>query len=337
VGRLALSTAIATATALCAAACGLSVTGEAAPAADGGPVADAPGVPQPPGPPAPPPESSDAGADSAPDAPDVPVCPPTSCGYTVPAGWTVVAFGPAAVACPTGFAADDVVEQPVADPGACSCDSAPCSVTTQPDCLHGSITSTYGGTNACANSGAVNELNGGACQAVSNSFGTYAGFPAAPPPSSAGACSAGQAVRDASKVRWTASRACVAPTCAAACDALVPATVRACLSAPGAQTCPPDAPDKHLVGSGVGLACGACGSCAVTSTGCDGSMTFYSDAACGAGNVVKTIATGTCVATGGASFRSYKWAASATGVKCEASAPPAPALTIAGQRTICCR
>jgi hypothetical protein len=302
-------------------ACGLDLEGAAV--VDGG----APGVPPPP--------AGDAGsfveASSPPPSDGASPEGSTSCdcGLAPAPGWTVVAFAAdRAAACPGDMTADDLVTDPVAGAGACSCGA--CNVTTTPSCTTGTFGTTYdqSGTASCGTSSSVTHGgNGGACSQYSNYLAVHTR--AVPPaPSGTGVCTAPGVAAAAAQV--TDVRACASTGSTCACDPAAPASFHACLRSAGDVACPANAPNKRLVGSGAPVTCGAC-PCTVTAT-CSGTITFYSDTACGSS--VATVSTAACGATGSVNYASYKWAGT-TATSCVLGASPA-SVSLADVATICC-
>jgi hypothetical protein len=264
------------------------------------------------------------------DAMTVPVCAPPSCALPAPAaGWELVLLGPSlADACPAGFDEAAAIESPVAGANACAC--AAC-VTTGTNCATGGIPTSFdNGSGACGTSGAQHQTNGGLCRAQSGQFGQNARVDA--PTAVLGTCTSVASPVPAnvvSKPRRVCTR--TTSTCAvAACGA--PASLKACVAAPGDVACPADAPTKHLVGAGFSLACPSCG-CAITAATCGGKLGFYPSADCGGTPVVLNV--GVCTATGSASFVSTKWTPAVPSEVC-ATTPAAPTTTLTTPQTICC-
>lgn len=258
----------------------------------------------------------------------VPVCDAPACALPAStAGWELVLLGKSrADACPAGFDSADAIESPVAGADACVCD--PC-VTTGTNCSTGPIPTAYdNGNGACGTTGAQHQTNSGLCRAQTGSFGQDARVDA--PTAVLGTCTSASTALPAKAVSQE-RRVCTrqASTCSGgACGA--PPSMKACLAAPGDVACPSGT--KHLVGSGVTLACPSCG-CAIKSATCGGKLAFYPSSNCGGSPV--TLNVGVCTATGGASFVSTKWTGTVASEVC-ATTPVAPTTTLQNVQTVCC-
>src|SRR5437868_6769868 len=68
-------------------------------------------------------------------------CDGSACGLVVPPGWAVVTFGPRSASCAGGAMPTDVVENPAADAGACTCGT--CQVLSPPSCSTGTIGTSF--------------------------------------------------------------------------------------------------------------------------------------------------------------------------------------------------
>ena len=258
----------------------------------------------------------------------VPVCNPPACALpATTAGWGLVLFETSrADACPAGFDSADAIESPVAGANACAC--ADC-VKTGTNCSTGGIPTAYdNGGGACGTAGAQHQTNAGLCRAQNGQFGQDARVDA--PTAVVGTCTSASTPVPANVVSQE-RRVCTpqASTCSgSACGA--PASMKACLAAPGDVACP--AGTKHLIGSGVTLACPSCG-CTITSATCGGKLAFYPSSNCGGTPV--TLNVGVCTATGGASFVSTKWTGTVASEVC-AKTPVAPTTTLETMQTVCC-
>jgi hypothetical protein len=266
---------------------------------------------------------ADAGAAAA-------ACAQGAC-LVAPPGWDLVAFGDAAVACPSGLDSEDVVEDPKATPTTCACSDTRCTILSVPSCSSGSAPSTYdnGPAATCNLAGLATELGDGGCFPLSGQLGTHASV-AAPAPAGTGQCSATAAPNDGG-VDYGARRICTGP-CNGVCDPSLAGSFVACLRHAGVEPCPSAAPKQHLVGTNVNVSCGGC-ACSVTSA-CAGTITFYSDSQCK--NELLALDSGACAAANGAMFKSYTWAGHAAGTACHASNPEAGAVALTDTETICC-
>ncbi|MDB4938939.1 MAG: hypothetical protein JWP87_5911 [Labilithrix sp.] len=265
----------------------------------------------------------------------------------LPVGWTLVAMASApdagAPACPTGLAtASDVGETPSARTDTCQC--ATCSVTQSASCA-GAIAQAFGGpTCPTAGTSLSNNPPGNCLQDLFTGDRTGGTNKLTLPAPTLGQCTAAAPVLHADRVDFAArSRICddTGRCSGGFCDARVPAPFVACIASPPStadddRACPPDFPQKHLVGAAATFTCGATCACNVTKS-CTGSVTFYSDAACATGAKLVP-ADGTCRDPGfTGAYLSYK-----------ATTTPATTCTVTGNstatnarvtpaRTVCCR
>ncbi len=270
--------------------------------------------------------------------------------FAPPSGWTVVAYAPGAPpACPAPFTTtqSDVEEGPTAN-NACRCD--PCTVTSQPSCVTGAISSSYDNDNThlCLLPGvSVTNGVGGACNM--GMYNLAADVKLTPPGVSGGGCTSTLSKHKDAFTFAGKGRACAAadPTAAGCkngiCAPAKPPTPYAiCIASSGVQTvCPTPFTVKHVVGTDVSFDCAStqCG-CTVNAQCGGGSLSFYTDNAC-QDNVVAIAADDSCHAVvtggGGPMFRSYKYTASPTNVTCAPVAPaPASNVQLVGATTICC-
>ena len=259
---------------------------------------------------------------------------PSACAGTCsPAATTApfvhVLFGDRATACPAGFDAADVVEEPTPGAGSCACGTCAFSGTT---CTTGALVSKYSSDNTCNGTGDNLQGNGGNCYAISGQFiSTYAAM--LPPTAVAGSCSApGVGIR--ANVTTKDARVCT-PRSDACLDALCapPAALAACVAASGDVACPAPLPNRHLVGSDVTLTCAAC-TCTTQAT-CTGTVTFYSGAGCT--GTPRVLNAGACTQVNQASFQSTRWAGTIATQTCTNVTPAATAgVSLTDVRTVCC-
>jgi hypothetical protein len=297
---------------------------------------------------------------SAPEAPGVDVGPtetgPT-CGtgcYTIPSGWSLVAFAPSqGTMCPGGFAgagATNLVEGPITT-NACEC--AACQIGTQPTCAAGSIPSDYDfkgvGPMNCGSTGNTLTNNpagvcdtGGLATTGINYSALDLKFVA--PLASGGACtSAGQATGSLSYTGNDTECTPDSPSSAGCngdeCTPNLMAPYQACVVQSGDVPCPTSVfTVQHLVGTSTTLTCGACG-CNVSAT-CGGRVALFTDGSC-MDNEFDVGADSNCHAGPGGTntnFGSYKYIANAPGnVACTPSGSSTPQdVTLANEQTICC-
>jgi len=265
----------------------------------------------------------DGGADGGGNC-DTSRCP------TIPDGFQLVHFA-SATGCPSGWSETDVVSNPTAADGACTCD---CDVTQQPSCDVGDVTRNFdsNATPTCDTAGLTLPANQGGCSQTGTPLDLnrthYQVNPVAP---TGGTCSF-TATADVTKVTSTAGTLCAPPMdCeAAACDA------SACVAQDGDVACPTGFPNKTLVGTSANAACSDCGACTVGAV-CSGTMEFFTDTACTQGEADFT-ADGQCKDNFVAStsyFYSYSYTGSLVSSSCSAATSTAtPSLD--GKKTVCC-
>lgn len=263
------------------------------------------------------------------------------CTGAVPPGWAVTAFAPnRATACPVNFTTNEVVANPLASAGACTCS---CSVTTQPSCALGAVKLTYSGDNKCgtagstynlATAGACTDFNAGTFTLISHHQYTKLGL-------TQGTCS-GASIPDASKVGATGMRTCDPPPACAedVCGGAVPAGMRACIVASGDVACPAGPFSAKAAVIGVGppkLSCGTCSACGISQSACgNGTVKFWGDGSCTVSKGSIT-ADDTCNATGGASgVNHFTYENPVQNVKC-VPGTSSPAVDLGAVRTVCCR
>jgi hypothetical protein len=276
-------------------------------------------------------------------------------GYVVPPGWSVVAFAPSPqTMCPAGFSANPTpvvfgTETPATN--ACSCDS--CSVSTGPSCVVGQIGGGYdlNTSRTCTTvSQPLANANPGTCN-TDNPHGKLFGSDVewTPPGPSGGMCTAPAPVAHANRVSFAGQGLTCAPTAATGCDEggvcsppALAAPFTLCVAAAGnVGRCPagPFTLDYGVVGSGATFSCsGSCG-CSVEATCTNGTVTYFRDGACTAGSPLVMPANGTCNGAngGGATFGSYTYSATVSGVTCQVMGTPATTgMGLADEETICC-
>jgi hypothetical protein len=281
-------------------------------------------------------EASGAGPDGADGAQeDVVVtdgasCASDACAIAAPSGWNLVAFSNMQhVACPAGLTKTDIVEQPVAQPNACTCGG--CTQTAPPSCSSGNLASSFDlGGQKCATPGVSFAASG--C----NLFGLPLNGDialTAPTPMN-GSCTSTMTT-DSSKVMAMDERICTPPLdqCALACGPLPP-PYQTCIMTPGTVACPFTA-TQHVVGTGVNVTCAPSCPCTVSATSCKGQLTFYQNANC-TGQTAAFQDDGSCQ---GDNFNpaSYMYAGTPQGTKCTPGPAPAGMATVAGTvMTVCC-
>ncbi len=267
--------------------------------------------------------------------------------FAPPSGWTVVAFAPGAqtAACPAPFSAtqSDVEEGPTAN-NACRCD--PCTVTSPPSCVTGSIGSAYDSDalHLCLLPGnTIANSPGGGC--IAGNYNIAPDVKLTPPGAAGGGCTSTLSKHKEAFTFAAKGRACAASSPASAgctngicAPAKPPAPFAICIALPGVQAvCPSPFTVKHVVGTDVTFDCAAQCGCTVSAQ-CSGSLSFYSDDQC-MDNAIAIAADDGCHPSGASQgmYRSYKYRASATNVACASVAPAPPAnVQLVGMTTICC-
>jgi hypothetical protein len=271
-------------------------------------------------------------------------CASAAC-VDLPLGFAVVAFGAASsgAACPPGFGqGTDTVEGPSVGAGACTCG---CTLSTPPTCpANGAIANGYDtdGSGTCGTSGNTYANSGCGTEGVAAAFGPSDDHRFTPPGPTGGTCQA-PTVDDQTKLTFASQgRVCQAtdalPTCGAmVCPPPVGAPFVACLAATGDTTCPPQFPEKHLVGTNASFACTSGCTCSVTAT-CAGTIDYYASTNCSGPVAFQVPANGQCVGTNYGAYGSHQYVPAApSGMACvaggstSASAPSLDATT-----TLCC-
>lgn len=265
--------------------------------------------------------------DDSSTVPPPPGCDPDACALPSGAGFTLALFGDAAQACPAEFASSDVLENPIAGTGACTCGDC----TAQINCSTGSISTNYdNGNGSCGQNGAALQANNGVCRNVNGTFGENASVE--PPTPVVGTCSA-PGVASRAAVTTTARRICSPASTACTALACTPPTgMAACLVHDGDVACPASAPNKHLVGTDFTLSCASCG--CTLAVECGGKMEFFSQQGCNGST--RTLNVNVCTSTNQASFSSTKWTGTVAQQTCTKGTPPAPAFALTDSRTVCC-
>jgi hypothetical protein len=267
------------------------------------------------------------GGDAAPDGAgcDFARCP------SVPDGFTFVRLGDGKAGCPSGWSGTDVVWNPSASDGACTC---ACAVGTQPSCDTGDIVRSYDQTSTptCNVPGQLLQANQGGCSSTGVGLDlNRAHYQVDPAPASGGACTYTAQV-DTSKIAASPGSLCAPPSSCpgAACDG------NACIAHDGDVACPAGFSTKTLVGTSATADCSDCGACAVSGV-CTGKMKFFTDTQCTQGEADFT-ADGVCKANT-VSSASYFYSYSYTGSLASATCAPATSTATArldGQKTVCC-
>lgn len=319
------------------AACGLDMSGLGPPSPGGGPTVPldggADGASS--GAPSPGDDGGGAGASSPAES-----GPPAAC--PVPSGWSVVAYEPDRNPCPAGYGAShDEVAGATAASGACGCT---CSVTAQPTCEKGSLSTQWAATaigtggGSCTVPGVPLAVNGPGCTGM-GSAQLAQGFSAEALQASGGACSA-QLAANPTQVTKNGVRMCDVPPAQvdAPCTGSPPAGFSTCITAPGDVACPGGPFGKRsVIADDEVLVCASCDPCQVNASCQNAQVTFYSDLQCRQ-QVAVLAASGSCVATGGGANQSvsaFVYSAQLQ-ASCLSASSGAPAFNPVQPHTLCC-
>ncbi|CAN5713462.1 hypothetical protein BH09MYX1_BH09MYX1_57800 [soil metagenome] len=255
-----------------------------------------------------------------------------ACGTAAPAGFHYVAYNEnRTTACPSGTKPSDVVSN-VGDSIGCTC---PCKVNP-PDCAVGNIARPFDqdpNNATCNQMGATLNAAAPTCTVLQNQIGLGNHIQVNPPTIQGTCISEGTA--DLTSVKPTEGRLCDAPT---ECTGVVCGGPKKCIAQAGDVACPSGFPNKTVVGTSVTAKCEACGACKAEVV-CTGTLSFYTDTACGTGQVDMT-ADSTCGARPSASigkaYSAYKYAGSVKSATCTPPPDTKGTPSLEGQSTVCC-
>lgn len=286
--------------------------------------------------------------DSGNDATTPETCEPTGTTCSGPltqAGWTPVVVPQANAACPDGFQTVDLVTNPVAENGACTC--GPMQVT-EPSCA---TNPAYRGRvgDDCNSlppqpNGTIYVVSGDTCMPFSASNGSTLAAVATYEPipkSGDGSCTSQQS-KDASHLKTdplrlcTPTPACVEHTCATEDTA----TAKVCVAHDGEASCPSAFPKKLTnAAASATLECSPCG-CKVTGECGDAVLSYYSDLLCFVESASRVV-DGTChplSGNGATPPKSYRYKANPQFEgQMTTSSVATTGLDTSTSRTICCR
>jgi hypothetical protein len=259
-----------------------------------------------------------------------------ACLSSIPAGWSLVLFESSRAPCPSGLAAHDLVDDPQASAGACTCS---CEVTSAPSCATGTLQGGYG-TMGCNTKVWPLSISGSGCTQLQPGGPVPANIAIDALPSTGGACSS-NAVGDTTKVATNPVRTCDIGGAGAdaqmVCQGAAPAGFSSCIATAGDVPCPTgsDFTTRAVLGSSETLVCSECSSCTVAADCSSPLVTFYSDYLCT--QAVATFpANGACMQpgwTGNIAGVEYHVTSQAT---CAASGSAAT-FQPADAQTVCCR
>lgn len=278
--------------------------------------------------------AADAGPDADAEATDAcaATCPATASTDTT---FGPVLFGDGTVACPTGFDSSDVIENPTAKAGSCTCGA--CKIAAS--CNAGSVDSIDGNSaTTCASDTFTFQLNDGGCNNINAQWGTNYATVTTPTAKNVSCTAAGAASTPTSdQYTKTVHRVCApqAATCSGSLCRLDAGAFRLCLGTLGTNACPSGFPVRHVVGkeSAVTLACPDCACTNPTAT-CSGTFTYYSSNGCTGS--AHPIAAGTCTSVGKDSYNSYKWQGTVAPGTCTTTPASTATLTMPTAAIVCC-
>lgn len=269
---------------------------------------------------------SAAGSDGGPRDPAT--CDLSRCGITVPAGFTLATKSEGS--CPGGFTGRDLVSEPRAADGACTC---ACNVTQKPDCTKGSILRAldYTQSPACNTQATTLMATGNGCDQFAQPITTQGWHYAAGIAPSGGACTFDSKADD-TKVTTKAVSICEAP---ADCPGAVCGS-NVCVTKPGDVECPSTFPSKRVAGAKAKVECGACGACSVKAE-CDGTLSFFMDQSCATGKLDFPV-NGTCNPNLYAyTYYSWSFQGSTKNTVCSATPPSTASAKLDQPTTVCCQ
>jgi hypothetical protein len=259
------------------------------------------------------------------------------CPTSIPAGWSLALYEPSRAPCPPGAAAHDVVQDPQASDGACSC---ACTITSPPSCTDGSLEPRAGeqSGSGCPTHVSPVAVSGGGCAPLPKGLSVAAEV-AFPPVAMTGGRCVGTAVGHLAETTATQARTCDVPPerMETVCAGSAPAGFDACIATDGDAPCPPGTPftRRTVVAASELLVCSACTGCSVGGECSGAQVTLFHDRKCK--QVATTLrADGTC---GDPGFEGpvgaveYEAQPAAT---CSAEGSQ-PTFEPVGPRAICCR
>jgi hypothetical protein len=253
-----------------------------------------------------------------------------TCAIAVPPGWSLVAYaGTRDSECPAGLATTDLLEGPTATPAACSCDCQPATPSTCDKNLSWNLDNNSDSA-ACNFSGPGTFDTSGGCHPFGAQLPNHLQI-AQPKVTAPGTCLMNKHV-DPTAMNAVPVRVCTALSCPYdACSHDLPSAFHLCIRAPGDIACPAMM-KKHLLGTGINL---ACSDCQCTFVGwCSGKIHFYADPNCHNNEVLTTSASGHCQdGRDGTMSGGYEYEGS-TSDSCTATSQPMSSPL--GPTTICC-
>jgi hypothetical protein len=260
------------------------------------------------------------------------------CVTSIPAGWSLVILEQARDPCPAALTPHDLVGDPQAMAGACSCT---CTITTQPSCTSGTLQGSFGnasGSAACSTKVLALPISGSGCTQLQPGGQAPTSIAIDALPSTGGACTF-SAVGNTTLVATTNVRTCdvAGPGSEGVCAGSPPAGFSACIAAAGEMACPSGSPfaSRTVLAASETLVCTACTGCTVNGNCSSPLVTYYSDYLCN--NPVATFpADGACTQP--------NWNGNLAGVEYHASVQASCAATgstatfqAASPQTVCCR
>lgn len=260
-------------------------------------------------------------------------------------GWTPVVMPTTPTsACPDAHDTIDLVTDPTAQPGACTCGDP--VVVKEPACDKKSSYVGQVGDKSCNTQATALNVKNGDCTFLGNSstspsaYGKY--DPIQPAKDDDGECQAATK-KDGTKVGASPLRICrPAPGCAEdTCNRPSTDELRTCVAHEGDVACPAGFTNPMHAGTSVDLACSACG-CTVKGKCKDATLEFFADAQC-LQSIGKRKVNGNCEPIEGADQNARGAAAFKYTAQPDFDAKPGapsvatPTLSPQGLQTICCR
>jgi len=267
-----------------------------------------------------------------------------SCAMALPAGWTLVAYETGRAACAAGLGtAHPEYAEATLSPGACSC---ACSVTTQPTCDVGTLSTQWAQgvsspSSPCPDPGGQFSIDGPGCVGVPADVALPQSFSAQPIPLAGGACT-GIVMPDPTKLSLSPVQYCDVPAASAeaVCAGDAPSGFSACIVADGNVPCPAGPFTTPIeVADGDELVCPTCDVCTVTGSCGSPQVTFFSDSKCKS-EVGALPVTGLCAGTGNlpnnGNVAGVEYSAQVQAT-CAASSSGTAGVSPSGPHTLCCR
>lgn len=268
--------------------------------------------------------------------PDAGPCltPPTLCPALTGGAKIVIFETSTSQSCPSGWAKADLVTNPVALGGACSCR---CNATA-PTCKPTQLTITDGANAGCGGGTTSQVSYSGNCANVTLNNKAYLQVGKVTPVN--GGCTA-DTLANGTQVTFDVVRACTPPpSCLGdVCGGAVPSGFAACVDLPGNVPCTVSGyPNRTVVGNGATLNCNL-GTCACgATTSCGGNVQFFGQPNCAV--LTTTIQADDVCAAGnfqnGSTSQSVRYNGTPL-TTCQSSGAAVADPGLAAVHTICCK